>query len=81
VILVFSILRRNFTYALIGLLGAVLTLGLFIFAIIPDGRFTLFILISGQLILLVEIVEKIPDRKKLHKVASAMTPRKLPWRS
>jgi hypothetical protein len=81
VILTLSVWRRNFNYALIGLLGVVLTLGLFIFAIIPDGRFALFILISGQLILLVEIVETFIPRIKLPEVTSSMIPRKLPWRS
>jgi len=46
--------RRNLIYFGLGTLGLVLNAGLFVFAIIPDGRFSLFVLIAGQLITLVE---------------------------
>jgi hypothetical protein len=41
------------------LVGLILNLGLFVFASISDGRFALFVLISGQLILVGELLERV----------------------
>jgi len=49
--------KRNFRYLQIALVGTITSLGLFIFADIPDGRYMLFTLIAGQYILLYELFE------------------------
>lgn len=49
--------KRNPIYFGLGVLGLVLNGGLFIFAIISDARFSLFVLISSQLIVLVEFLK------------------------
>jgi hypothetical protein len=56
VILFFAWQKKNKIYLGLGILGSILNAGLFIFAIIPDGRFTLFVLIAGQIILIGECV-------------------------
>ena len=57
VIFAFAIYRRNQFYFRIGVVGVVLNVTLFIVAVIPDARFSLFVLVAGQLILLSEIAE------------------------
>jgi hypothetical protein len=57
VIFAFAIYKRNQFYFQIGIVGAVLNVTLFIVAVIPDGRFSLFVIVAGQLILLSEITE------------------------
>ena len=49
--------KRNFRYFQIALVGSITSLGLFIFADIPDGRYMLFTLITGQYIFLYELFE------------------------
>jgi len=51
--------RKDFWLLRIGLVGLILSLGLFVFAPISDGRFSLFILIAGQLILVGKVIERI----------------------
>ena len=58
VIFIFAWWKRSSFYLGVGLLGLVLNSGLFIFAIISDGRFSLFVLIAGQLLLLEEIITR-----------------------
>jgi hypothetical protein len=57
IIFVLAWRKRNPTYFGLGVLGLVLNSGLFVFAIISDARFSLFVLISSQLIVLVEFLE------------------------
>lgn len=57
VIFAFAIYKKNQFYFQIGIVGAVLNVTLFIVAVIPDGRFSLFVIVVGQLILLSEIAE------------------------
>ena len=59
VIFFFAFLRRNLLYLQIGVIGLVLNVSLFVVAVIPDGRFSLFVLAAGQLILMGEILGKI----------------------
>lgn len=49
--------RRNSIYWFVGLLGLLLNSALFIFAAIADARFSLFVLIAGQLMILEVILE------------------------
>jgi hypothetical protein len=55
---------RNLTYFGLGILGLVLNAGLFVFAIISDARFSLFVLIAGQLIAIGEFIKYLEKRKK-----------------
>ena len=64
-ILVLALLKRNPLYFGIGILGIVLNMGLFVFAIISDARFSLFVLIGSQLVVVGEILEYIRTRKEL----------------
>jgi len=48
--------KRNPVYFGLGIFGLVLNGGLFVFAIISDARFSLFVLISSQLIVFVEFL-------------------------
>lgn len=64
-ILVLALLKRNALYFGIGILGIVLNMGLFVFAIISDARFSLFVLIGSQLVVVGEILEYIRTRKEL----------------
>ena len=57
-ILFLSWWRRDSWLLKIGLVGSILNLGLFVFASISDGRFSLFTLIAGQLILVGKLVER-----------------------
>lgn len=57
-ILFLSWWRKDLWLLKIGLLGSILNLGLFVFATISDGRFSLFTLIAGQLVLVGELVER-----------------------
>jgi hypothetical protein len=57
--------KRSLVYFGIGTLGLVLNFSLFIFAIISDARFSLFVLISSQLIALVEFITFVERRWKL----------------
>jgi hypothetical protein len=58
-ILLFSWWKKDFWLFRVWLVGLILNLGLFVFASISDGRFTLFVLISGQLILVGELLERV----------------------
>jgi hypothetical protein len=57
IIFVLAWRKRNPMYFGLGVLGLVLNGGLFVFAIISDARFSLFVLISSQLIVLVEFLD------------------------
>lgn len=57
-ILFLSWWRKDLWLFKIGLVGSILNLGLFVFASISDGRFSLFTLIAGQLVLVGEVVER-----------------------
>jgi hypothetical protein len=62
VIFFFAWRKRNSIYFGLGILGLILNAGLFVFAIIPDGRFSLFVLIAGQLIALGEFTKHFGSR-------------------
>ena len=64
-ILVLAWQKKNSLYLGIGILGIVLNMGLFIFAIISDARFSLFVLIASQLIVVLEFLDYIRKRKEL----------------
>jgi hypothetical protein len=55
--------KRNPIYLGLGILGLVLNAGLFVFAIISDARFSLFVLIAAQLILVGEFTKYLGNRK------------------
>jgi hypothetical protein len=57
-ILFLSWRRKDLWLFKIGLVGSILNLSLFVFASISDGRFALFTLIAGQLVLVGELVER-----------------------
>ena len=57
--------RKSGYYFQIGILGLIESLGFFIFADIPDGRYMLFSLIAGQFILFYEMIE--PGKRLLQK--------------
>lgn len=66
-ILIFAWKKRNPTYLGIGILGVVLNSGLFIFAIISDARFTLYVLVASQLICIGEglcFITKLLERRR-----------------
>jgi len=63
VIFFFAWWKRNLIYFGIGILGLVLNAGLFVFAIISDARFSLFVLIAGQLIAIGEFTKYLGNRK------------------
>jgi hypothetical protein len=56
--------KKHLIYFGVGVLGLVLNGGLFVFAIIPDARFSLFVLMAAQLILLGEFLRFLGDRRK-----------------
>lgn len=68
IIFIFAIKGRNSIFFGIGILGLILNLGIFIFAIIPDGRFSLFVLIAGQLILLSELIKWIRMLQNIRRI-------------
>ena len=63
-IFLFAWRKRNLVYFGLGVLGLVLNSGLFIFAIISDARFSLYILIAGQLIAIAEFIRYLGSRGK-----------------
>lgn len=63
IIFFFAWRKRNLIYFGLGILGLVLNAGLFVFAIIPDGRFSLFVLIAGQLITIGEFRKYLRSRR------------------
>ena len=63
IIFFFAWRKRNLIYFGLGILGLVLNAGLFVFAIIPDARFSLFVLIAGQLITIGEFRKYLRCRK------------------
>jgi len=65
IIFLIAFWKKNPIYLGLGLVGLVLSSGLFIFAIIPDGRFTLFILIVGQLLTLDLALNRIPSKVRI----------------
>ena len=65
IIFLIAFWKKSPTYLGLGLLGLVLSSGLFIFAIIPDGRFTLFILIVSQLLTLDLALNRIPSKVRI----------------
>lgn len=56
--------KKHLIYFGVGVLGLVLNGGLFVFAIIPDARFSLFVLMAAQLILLGEFLCFLGDRRR-----------------
>jgi hypothetical protein len=64
IIFLFAWRKRSLIYFGIGILGLVLNSGLFVFAIISDARFSLFVLIAAQLISLGEFVLYLGSIKK-----------------
>jgi hypothetical protein len=56
---------RSSVYLGLGILGLVLNASLFVFAIIPDARFTLYVLIAGQLIAIGEFTKYLDKRYRL----------------
>ena len=64
IIFLFAWRKRNLIYFGLGILGLVLNAGLFVFAIIPDARFSLFVLIAAQLISLAEFIKYLENRRK-----------------
>ena len=67
-IFVIAFWKRSSIYFGLGLLGLVLSSGLFIFAIISDGRFTLFTLIVGQLLTLDIILNKTASNLRIRQL-------------
>ena len=57
IVFLFCLKKRSADFLQIGILGLVLNFGIFIFAIIPDARFSLYVLITGQLIFVSEIMQ------------------------
>jgi hypothetical protein len=53
---IFAYIRKNLNYWLIFIMALTLNSSLFVFAVISDGRYALPVLLSGQLILLAEII-------------------------
>ena len=64
VVFFFAWRKRNLVYLGIGILGLILNAGLFVFAIISDARFSLFVLIAGQLISIGEFTKYFRSRKR-----------------
>jgi hypothetical protein len=64
-ICLFAWKRKSSIYFGIGILGLVLNSGLFVFAIISDARFSLFVLVAAQLIAIGEILKYTSERKLL----------------
>jgi hypothetical protein len=64
IIFIFAWRKRNPIYFGMGVLGLVLNGGLFVFAIISDARFSLFVLISSQLIVLIEFLKYVQRKWK-----------------
>jgi hypothetical protein len=69
-ILILAWTKRSSFYLLVALFGLVLNAGIFIFAIIPDARFSLFPLVSSQLIVVAEIYGYMLKKSKLSKNSS-----------
>ena len=63
--------KRNPVYFGLGVLGLVLNASLFVFAIISDARFTLFVLITGQLIAVGEFIKYFERKYILENHASS----------
>jgi hypothetical protein len=63
-----GIWRRNSPYLIVGSLGCLISLGLFITSVISDGRYALFILLAGQVIAIgtfLQIAFKKLQRRKI----------------
>jgi hypothetical protein len=60
IVFVFAWWKRSFLYLSIGVIGLILNTSLFVFAIISDGRYSLYTLITGQIILLEAMLSKYP---------------------
>ena len=73
VICLFAWKRKSSIYLGIAVLGLVLNSGLFVFAIISDARFSLFVLVAAQLIIIGEVLTYISHRKLLISNKSAKT--------
>ena len=65
IIFLIAFWKKNSSYFGLGLLGLVLSSGLFVFAIISDGRFTLFTLIVGQLLALDILLKSFPSISRI----------------
>lgn len=57
IIFLFAWRTQNLIYFGLGVVGLVLNAGLFVFAVIPDARFSLYVLIAGQLIAIGESIK------------------------
>lgn len=68
-----AVIKRNPLYLSIGIVGLVLNAGLFVFAIISDARFTLFVLISAQLIAVGEFARSLTKRRARRSVLQSST--------
>ena len=66
----FAWIKRKLVYLGLGILGLVLNASLFTFAIISDARFTLYVLIAGQLIAVGEFIKYFERRYTLGNTAS-----------
>jgi 4-amino-4-deoxy-L-arabinose transferase-like glycosyltransferase len=60
IVFVFAWRKRSFLFLSVGVIGLILNASLFVFAIISDGRYSLYTLITGQIILLEAILGKHP---------------------
>ena len=78
IIFLIAFWKKSSIYLGLGLLGLVLSSGLFIFAIIPDGRFTLFILIVSQLLALDLALNRIPSKVRIRYLLFSRWHRKFP---
>jgi hypothetical protein len=76
-IFAFAFWKKNPVYFGLGIVGLVLNSGLFIFAIIADGRFSLYTLIVGQLLTLDFLVNKIALYPKLRQLLNSRRRRHL----
>ena len=74
-IFLFAWWKKNSLYLAIGILGLILNSSVFVFAIISDGRFSLFVLVAGQLILIAEIVDRVRVAIGARKGSSSLSTR------
>jgi hypothetical protein len=67
-IFLFAWKMKSSVYLGLGILGLILNSSLFVFAIIPDARFTLYVLIAGQLIAIGEFIKYIDRNRRLETI-------------
>jgi hypothetical protein len=75
VILFISWRKKNLWLFNVGLVGLILNLGLLVFATVSEARFSLFVLIAGQLILVGEVIERTQLPSKLNTSFRSLTSR------